>query len=274
MQRVKLWDLIPINIRRKIEGQRKRKRIEKRLQDEYDREIESHPVIAILGPTGVGKSLTINKLFGTKLRVGHSGSTTRDPTQLKISAKRKNLKGPNGKIVLYDMPGIGEDLEVDEYNKQKYIDVISKSDVAIWVLSAPEWRIAYDQMWLRDIVDYANPEIIDNMVIAINKVDLVHPNNWHEDANLPSREQELYIEERAQDTLAKLIRYCPNLTPDKIVPYSAEKQYHLLHLFSAMLRACPIDRAWVVESRRDIADYQELVTPDLKQQIHMVGHHG
>jgi hypothetical protein len=34
-----------------------------------------------------------------------------------------------------------------------------------------------------------------------------------------------------------------------------------------MLRACPNERAWVLESRRDIADFWELVNPKLSERV-------
>lgn len=49
----------------------------------------------------------------------------------------------------------------------------------------------------------------------------------------------------------------------KIIGYSAHKRYNLPHLFDAMMDAVPNKRRWVVASRKALADFLELVDPQL-----------
>jgi predicted GTPase len=106
----------------------------------------------------------------------------------------------------------------------------------------------------------------------VNKIDLIYPSNWNFRTNLPSKAQQRNINDRLSDIRSKLVKVCPSLTRDRIIGYSARRRYRLEHLFGAMLSACPEDRAWVLSSRQEIADYWEYVAPDLRNQIRsMVG---
>jgi predicted GTPase len=75
------------------------------------------------------------------------------------------------------------------------------------------------------------------------------------------------IEERVHDIQAKLIKVCPTLTTEQIIPYSAERRYNLPLLFKAIIEACPIERAWVLNSRKHLADYLELVDPEVRRLV-------
>ena len=102
------------------------------------------------------------------------------------------------------------------------------------------------------------------MVIALNKVDLIHPGetHWHPYANLPSEEQEENIKGRIHDVKRKIHEVLPNWR-GTIVGYSANRRYNLPHLFDAMMDAVPNKRRWVVASRKALADFLELVDPQL-----------
>jgi uncharacterized protein len=235
------------------------------IEQEYEKELRIPPRIAIIGSSGVGKSSTINALFGTSLPVSHTRAATRHAVEIPVEGEI--VEGAKGDLILYDMPGIGEDIDKDEEYEEIYRRIIAQCDVAVWVVSATDRRIAHDQRVIRDVVRPANEQLVNRLVIGVNKADLIYPGNWNKKANLPSRKQEDYLYDRLQDIRDKLIKVCPGLTEDRIIAYSAKQRYHLLELFGGMLRACPEDRAWVLDSRQEIASYWELVSPDLREKV-------
>lgn len=229
------------------------------LNAEADKEIAKAPKIAIIGNTGVGKTSTINALFGTKLPVSHVEACTQQEEE--VSFDGKLLDGAAGNIIIYDMPGLGEDIEADERHKRTYTRVIAECDVAVWLLTATGRAMSFDQMMIRDVVAPANINLASRLVIGINQIDTIQPGHWIDEGNLPSRTQRQSIERRIKDIREKFIKVVPGLMPDRIVPYSAIKRYHLVQLFEVMLHACAHDRAWVLHSRKSIADYSQLINP-------------
>ena len=164
------------------------------------------------------------------------------------------------------MPGLEESIESDKRHKDAYKKILSNCDVAIWVLSAINRGIASDQTIIRDIIGETNNELLSRLVIGVNKIDLIHPNNWDKKHNLPSEEQEIHLRERLSDIEHKLKNYIPGLTSKRIVGYSAFYSFRLYELFGAMLEACPDDRAWVLSSRQEIADYKDKVDNSVLKQ--------
>jgi uncharacterized protein len=233
------------------------------LRSRYQEEKLNPPKIAVIGRTGVGKSSTINALFNKGLPISHTKASTLSPIQV-------NVKVAKGELILFDMPGLGEDLEKEEDYRAVYKEVLSQCDVALWVVSAADRSLSSDQYFIADIIKSAKRDWTSRLVIGVNKVDLIHPNNWNKRINLPSREQErnlIEIKENVRDKLSKVI---PKLKDDQIIGYSALKRFSLLPLFRAMLDACPDDRAWVLSNLENMADYWALVDKDVRRQVQPV----
>lgn len=235
---------------------------EKQLEDEFN----TPPRIAVIGSTGVGKSSTINALFGAGLPVSHTEACTSDAVELTVDVFADS---DARKLIVYDMPGLGEDIDADQQHIVTYRRVIAGCDVAVWIMAAPGVgrAMAYDQMMLRDVVASAGSDVIDRLVVGLNQVDAIQPGEWNTSANIPSREQKNSIERRIDDIVLKLRRVCPRLERDRIVPYSALRRYRLEDLFFQMLRAAPLHRQWVLKSRQNVADYRELVDPEILRRL-------
>lgn len=223
-------------------------------------ELSKAPKITVIGKTGVGKSSTINALFGSSLAISHTKSCTQLEEMVQVNKGSKSL-------IVFDMPGLLEDIEADEVHKQTYSRVIPQCDVAVWVLDAADRAIAADQSAIRDVVGPANPALLDRLVIGLNKVDEIQPGTWIESANVPSPTQKKSIERRIEDIIEKLLKVCPRLRSDRIIPYSATKRYRLTKLRNAMEAACPPERMWVLKSRESLADYRELVDKSVLDEI-------
>jgi len=113
------------------------------------------------------------------------------------------------------------------------------------------------QRILRDVVTGAMPEVAKRIVIGLNQVDLVQPGAWIEGANVPSPEQEVNIGSIIRERLKSIQKVCP-IKRTQVIAYSAVRRYRLVHLFQAMI-ACTSGEAWVLDSRKKIADWKELV---------------
>src|SRR5215217_5447526 len=68
---------------------------------------EPPPTIVLFGEAGVGKSTTINNLFGAGQKVGHTRPTTATPQGWDVGSRL--VKGANGLLRVIDMPGVGDD---------------------------------------------------------------------------------------------------------------------------------------------------------------------
>ncbi len=231
-------------------------RVLKLVKEKREEELNHPPTIAIIGKTGVGKSSTINSLFNVKLGVSHFESCTQKATPIKITNGK-------GEIVIYDMPGLGEDEEKDEEHKLEYKRVLPLCDVVLWIMNVADREMSSQQKYIRDVMTYLE----GRLVICANKADMVHPENWNMKYNVPSDEQNDILEKRIIDIRKKLLTVVPNMNEEVIVYYSATKRYKLDALFGAMLAACPKHRGWVLNNRIDLADFTELIDKDILKKL-------
>lgn len=233
-----------------------KEKVYKLIKTEREKELNTAPKIAIIGKTGVGKSSTINNLFNTKLGVSHFESCTQKAEPITITNGK-------GEIIIYDMPGLGEDLEKDEQHKNEYKRILPECDVVMWILNIADREMSSQQQHIKEILEYLD----GRLVICANKADILEPAEWHSEYNLPSEQQEKNLHNRIADIRKKLCKYIPNLIEDRIVFYSAKKKYKLNDLFRAMMDACPDKRAWVLETRFDVSDFKELVNPEILKKL-------
>jgi small GTP-binding protein len=264
--RIKLISIFKPNDNSKKNGQQvsrtddlpdtEKEKILKLIKEEREKELNNAPRIAIIGKTGVGKSSTINNLFTTNLGVSHFESCTQKAEPISISNGK-------GEIIIYDMPGLGEDLEKDEQHKREYKRVLPECDVVLWILNIADREMSSQQQHIKEILEYLE----GRLVICANKADLLEPAEWHTAFNMPSKEQEENILRRIADIKKKLCKYIPDLIEERIVFYSAKKRYRLNDLFVAMMEARPVKRAWVLETRFDIADFKELVDSEILKKL-------
>jgi uncharacterized protein len=220
--------------------------------------LEPPPRIALIGDTGVGKSTTLNALFNAGQEVGHTKATT--TVERGISVRIGPVEAENGELVVYDMPGLNESLATRDQHLATYARVLADVDVALWVLPAPHRPMETVQSFLREDLRRINSGLVDRVVFALNKVDMVHPgeNAWHPLANLPSPEQQSNIDARIADVRRLVLEALPSWN-GAIIGYSATKWYNLPQLFAVMLNAVSKKRQWVLADHKALADYFERV---------------
>ncbi|MEB3830959.1 GTPase family protein [Phormidium sp. CCY1219] len=223
---------------------------------------EPPPRFAFIGECGVGKSSTLNALFNAGLEVSHIEACTQTVKGVEVFCSQ--VDGVKGGLVAYDMPGLGESQLKQREHIKLYEEVLKDVDVALWILDAQNRAIASVQQYLQTELQAIHPQLLERMVIALNKVDLVYPGatDWIDSANLPSEQQEKNIHGRVKDVNKRIREVLPHWK-GRIVGYSAYRRYNLPQLFNAMMDAVPRKRKWVVASRKALADFRELVDPQL-----------
>ena len=162
------------------------------------------------------------------------------------------------------MPGLGESIASRQRHLETYDRVLRKVDVALWILDANDRAIENVQNLLSIELRNIDPNLVDRMVFALNKVDLVYPGEtaWYAPANLPGEEQERNIVARLDDVRAKILQAVPTWHGE-MLGYSAAKRYGLPQLFRLMIDAVSKKRQWVLASRKSLADFFDLVDPGL-----------
>lgn len=232
-------------------------KIERMVQEKINK--EPPPRVAVIGETGVGKSTTLNVLFNA----GHDVSNVRACTE---EAAAVDIEVAKGIIRIYDMPGLGESLSTRDRHLATYKRVLTDADVALWILDAQNRAVESIQRYLVEELKSINTKLTDKLVFALNKIDLVHPADWEQFANVPSTQQLNNTEARIQDIRAKIREALPTWH-GSVIGYSAFRFYNLDKLFLAMLNAMPKNRRWVLGTRKALADYLEKLDAGLREKL-------
>jgi uncharacterized protein len=199
------------------------------------------PTIGVIGVSGTGKSSTLNSMFKTELEISHSTACTKQFLDIDLSLGVKQGEAAGNEVALHvvDAPGLGEDVELDDNYLDEYRHNLRKCDVILWVMTARNRAVALDQHYLKKLRRFT-----DKMVFGINQVDLVDPMDWNK-TNLPSLAQQENI-----DTIQKDRRRRIESTLNRrieIISYSATHKWRLQQLFTALIKAAPINRAWMFD---------------------------
>lgn len=115
--------------------------------------------VAIIGQSGVGKSTTVNNLFGAKEHTSRVGEGT----------TKKNFKGykeyvlEDGSVMrVADLPGYGRGLNDDEKYKPLYINALKDCDVIFLVIQANDKAIADDQYMVECLYEWSKEGLLTN----------------------------------------------------------------------------------------------------------------
>lgn len=123
----------------------------KRLYDEK----KNTPVrVGILGQSGVGKTTTVNNLFGAKFKTSRTLEGTKE-------AQYKDFELDNGSIItIVDLPGYGRSLAADEKYKDIYIRELKNCDVILLIIQANDKAIADDQYMVQCLYEWSKEGLL------------------------------------------------------------------------------------------------------------------
>ena len=225
--------------------------------------------ILLMGGTGVGKSSTINAIYGeNRVEVGTGARPqTQEIEQCQIS---KN-------IILYDSPGLGEGSEKDKQHMEKINKLLTDTDEngnakidLVLVITDGSVKVLGQEY---ETIKYLLETLGDSkrILIGLNKCDKVESEEYFDrDNNELGEEQEQFLQEKVAD-LQERIKKDTGLSLSKkdIVCYSAGyynkrkqkqyKPYNILQLEKMILRKIPKQKRVVqrVEESKNAHDQND-----------------
>lgn len=224
------------------------------------------PKIAIIGFTGVGKSTTLNALFNA----GQPTSNVRACTQKEapIIGDVSKYTGSKGSVIIYDMPGLGEDIYSDRKHFETYKKVLPIVDIAVWTFHTGDRSMTPMQEALQGLINYLGNDFQEKLMFAINKADAISPGEsaWNATLNSPSPEQRKNITELESYVREKIRQIMPRWN-GSIVTYSAKTRFRLSQLMTAMVETLPQERRWVLDAVADVADPSVLINNEYRDYI-------
>ncbi|MBQ3345833.1 MAG: 50S ribosome-binding GTPase [Synergistaceae bacterium] len=244
--------------------------------------------LMITGGTGVGKSSTINALFGREIsRVGIHA----EPETMEIKSYELN-----DKITLWDSPGLG-DGKKDPEHARKIVELLHRKDASgaymidlVLVLADAASRDLGTTYSL--ISDVIVPNLGDEndkktrVIAALNKCDSVMPRHWDYTNSKPDEKLIAELDGRV-DTFRRRIKETTGVDVDTMY-YSAgykedddveqERPYNLAKLLSLIVSHTPDKKRLAImdnvsrnqetwKSNDDKRDYGKDIQESLKQSV-------
>lgn len=209
--------------------------------------------VAIIGQSGVGKSSTLNAVFGLNCYVSDIAEGTKNVEEHIFPME----DGFN--LAIYDMPGLNNDIVKDMEYEELYKKILPECDVIVYVINASSKDIGEDCRILKEtVLPICNEnKVLENLILAVNKVDTIgqalDPNDpelqWDIMNNVPTEKLKQCIKVKLGDISDKLVT--ENLVGGNhginiknIVFYSAVFNYNLRAFLLALLNT-PEGVIWV-----------------------------
>lgn len=185
--------------------------------------------LAIFGQAGSGKTSLCNTLFGLNWKTDPAVDCTKFIHQHdgNFVSSLNGEKLPKWK--LHDTPGVGASEDTHINRIEGLLDTFHQVDVIMWVIQADTRALRVDQEAILGLTDNGKKIPNSHFVLAITQIDRVHPENWDELNNCPSKEQQAFIPEKITLAHKRFLPYLP-LSLEDIAPCSTIKGYGLENL--------------------------------------------
>jgi len=222
-----------------------------KVMEALEKELTEKPFrVAIIGQTGVGKTSTLNAVFGVDHYVSDVAEGTTDIIE-EVFPIRDGFS-----LSVYDMPGLGYDIDRDEEYEKMYKKILPESDVIIYIINAHSRDLGEDCRILKEVVlpICKDNNVLDNLILAFNKIDTIgetiDPNDpelrWDVINNKPTEKLGEAIKTKLGDLTDKLISENiiggkDAVKTDRIVFYSAIFNYNLRAFLMAITKT---EKGW------------------------------
>ena len=196
--------------------------------------------VLLVGATGVGKSSTLNALFGdTIAKVG----TGVDPETQLVQAYQLN-----DVIRFWDSAGLGDGLAEDKAHTKKLTDILCKTythqdgtwgfiDLVVVILDGGSRDLGTAYRLLEQVILQAiQPE---RVLVLINQCDMAQKGrHWNYETHRPEPELTQFLKNKAISTKER-IKEATGLAVQRVVWYSATENYGLNKVMDALIQAIP-----------------------------------
>lgn len=172
--------------------------------------------VVIAGKRGVGKSSTLNALFGYDLPTDAAVECTMEPSVHKVDGNQ--IGGVSTTVV--DMPGIAANMTSEARFDQFYRRWLRRADLLVWITQADVRAYKKDQQFFRRYV--ARLKRRADLVIAVSKFDTLLP----EGADIHGSEAMTVVVQKVADLAEQLDPYHGR---SEVVyhPYSVYKNWNV-----------------------------------------------
>ena len=223
----------------------------KEVSEKLSAEIRTKPFrVAIIGQSGVGKTSTIQSVFGVKPGKSNKIKAVEEGTP-DIEEKLYDIED-GFSLSIADMPGLKNDIKKDI---NVYIPLYKKEltdcDLIIYIIDAHAKELGVDIQILRDIVIPICQKAgkTRNIIIALNKIDAIGQSvpeyrtnkeyHWDKIENKPTATLGKLIKERVMHIYEKLVEnnIFDNIDCEQSPAYSAVYAYNLQDFLLAILES-------------------------------------
>lgn len=192
--------------------------------------------VLLVGATGVGKSSTLNVLFGSEIStVGHGS----DPETMLVNAHLfSNV------LRFWDSPGLGDGRTADDEHAQKITQALRKTygthgfiDLVLVILDGSSRDMGTTYRLLENVIlKSIAPE---RVLVAINQADMAMAGrHWNHAARQPEPKLQDFLEAKSESVQARLLE-ATGLRIPKPVYYSARENYNLNAVIDLIIQQLP-----------------------------------
>jgi len=220
---------------------------------------------AVAGNAGYGKTSTVNALFNVNMYTSATDTATRTVHEVSMAVFPQE-KEREISLTVYDLPGLADGEEQNrpsEHYFQIYSDLLPKMDVTLWVLRADVRAFKLDVDYLSQLVR-THPQLRQRIIIGLNFVDSIDPQDWSPRINQPSKKQLENLEEVKKRVSSVIHKEC-GLETNTTIPYSAKQAWQLDALFNGLTNAVPEGKKWVFNGLK--ANYSALFLSKVPEQF-------
>lgn len=220
--------------------------------DDIDRKLRQMRIrpldVMVTGVTGAGKSSTLNSFFQKIVAKVGEGV---DPETMEL-----NAYSLNDFFRVWDTPGLGDGVSIDQIHKKKMIDLLYDTysledsiygfiDMVIVIIEGANRDMGTTYALLNEVIV---PNIqSDRILVVINQADAAMKGRyWNSTTNTPEPRLIEFLEEQAV-SIQKRVREATGINILKPVYYSAEYNWNVQAVFDFIIDHMPSQRRSLVK---------------------------